>query len=100
MAGQGQVDEGSLAAREAGHHSVGAGACQGNLVCLRDVGSYHWLSLTVQLEEDVPGSVETSTVPLLGLDDAGLAGLSSLGLDGDDNLILLLKMKTLSSTSY
>ena len=77
----GQAHEGSLTTRQGCHHSVRARAGQGNLVGLRYVSSDDWLPLTVQLEEDVSGGVKSCAVPLLGLDDARLAGLSSLGLD-------------------
>ena len=37
------------------------------------------------------GRVQPRAVPLLRLDDARLAGLSRLRLDGDDNLVIVLR---------
>ena len=68
------------------------------------------LALAVQLEQEMSGRVQpwgrqsvtsrdgetlTCTVPLLSLDDAGLAGLSGLRLDGDDHLVVILARTTL-----
>ena len=87
----GQANERSFGAGQGCHHSVRAGAGHGNLVGLRNVSSDHRLPLTVQLEEDVSGGVQTCAVPLLSLNDARLAGLPGLRLDGDNYLVVILK---------
>ena len=87
----GQANERSFGARQGCHHSVRAGAGHRNLVGLRNVSSDHRFPLTVQLEEDVSGGVQTCAVSLLGLNDARLAGLPSFRLDGDNYLVVILK---------
>ena len=42
------------------------------------------------------GRVQPGTVSLLGFDDARLAGLAGLRLDGDNHLVVILARTTLS----